>query len=109
MKRLLLAIGLIPWLATACGNSTPEVAGTYDVISTDCEDPASEFKVTQDGDKITLSFEGDSPLVGDVDEDGTFEVFLGQGTCSGKFDDNEAFKVTCESGSDSCFYNVERI
>lgn len=78
--------------AGGCGQNIPDVAGTYDLTSTECPGAFAEtVEITQSGDVITFDPPG---LSGSIDINGDFNVSNGDVTCVGGFTDIAA-TATC--------------
>ena len=74
--------------AAGCGRNIPDVAGTYDLTSTECPGAFAEtVEITQSGDVITFEPLG---LSGSIDINGDFNVSDGYTTCVGGFSEGAA-------------------
>lgn len=86
--------------AVGCGRDIPDVAGTYNLTSTECPGVFSEtVDITQSGDVITFEPPG---LSGSIDINGDFNVSNGDITCVGGFTDIVASATCTGEGIEEC-------
>ncbi|HEX5037554.1 MAG TPA: hypothetical protein VFX30_10385 [bacterium] len=108
LSASLLALGLAGGTA-GCGGNPPDVAGTYDLTSTECPGFfGAVIEVTQDGGDITIDPDG-VDLSGSIGSDGDFTVTDDEGgSCEGHFENGVA-TASCENADgDQCDITYER-